>query len=561
MLETTINSLLETTPSSILASSSSITTLASATSTGATIVTDINDVLWIIIVTFIIAFFLAFGIGANDVANSFGTSVGSKVLTLRQACILATIFEILGAILLGYKVSGTIRTGMINVEMYDDTKLLMLGYLAALFGSAIWNLVATLFGLPVSGTHSIVGAIIGFSLVAQGIDSVKWEGLIRIVVSWFLSPVLSGLVSMSLYLFVKNHIINQPEPSKNGLRMLPVFYGFTIFINIFSIIHNRPTFIKPFTWWIALIIAFVIGTFAGILVRIWVVPNLRQKVLEMRHSFRLSSIHLPHHLPHLPHLHHHHHHHNHNHHNNHHNHNHNHDQGDQSPQILNASKLPMNEIKDGDEKQSNDSDKKSHLDKDVDKDLESGTDNAVIYSRREKLKRHDPDDDKPEVAKIFTFLHILTACFSSFAHGANDTSNAIGPLVAVMMLYQSGEQSDESPWYLLLYGGIGMSFGLWICGRKVIKIIGSKLTKITPSTGFTIEIGAAATVLFASKVGLPVSTTHCQVGSVVFVGRAMKTKQGVNWRLFINIAISWALTVPLSALFSAIVMWTLMSWN
>ncbi|KPM02751.1 sodium-dependent phosphate transporter 1-A-like protein [Sarcoptes scabiei] len=365
--------------------------------------------------------------------------------------------------------------------MYDDTKLLMLGYLAALFGSAIWNLVATLFGLPVSGTHSIVGAIIGFSLVAQGIDSVKWEGLIRIVVSWFLSPVLSGLVSMSLYLFVDRidfvSIFDfkylllvlpmkqlQPEPSKNGLRMLPVFYGFTIFINIFSIIHNRPTFIKPFTWWIALIIAFVIGTFAGILVH-------------------------------------------------------------------------------------------------VDKDLESGTDNAVIYNRREKLKHHDPDDDKPEVAKIFTFLHILTACFSSFAHGANDTSNAIGPLVAVMMLYQSGEQSDESPWYLLLYGGIGMSFGLWICGRKVIKIIGSKLTKITPSTGFTIEIGAAATVLFASKVGLPVSTTHCQVGSVVFVGRAMKTKQGVNWRLFINIAISWALTVPLSALFSAIVMWTLMSWN
>lgn len=160
--------------------------------------------------------------------------------------------------------------------------------------------------------------------------------------------------------------------------------------------------------------------------------------------------------------------------------------------------------------------------------------------------------------KIFTFLHILTACFSSFAHGANDTSNAIGPLVAVVMLYQTGTQTDESPWYLLLFGGVGMSVGLWIWGRRVIQTMGKRLTKITPSTGFVAEIGAASTVLLASKIGLPVSTTHCQVGSVVFVGKAMNSQKGVNWKLFINIAISWALTVPLSALFAAAAMWILM---
>lgn len=126
------------------------------------------------------------------------------------------------------------------------------------------------------------------------------------------------------------------------------------------------------------------------------------------------------------------------------------------------------------------------------------------------------------------------------------------------MLYDSGTQKGESPWYLLLFGGVGMSIGLWTWGRRVIRTMGHDLTKITPSTGFTAEIGAATTVLMASKIGVPVSTTHCQVGSVVFVGKAMRSQKGVNWRLFINIALSWGLTVPVSGLFSALAMWLLM---
>lgn len=186
------------------------------------------------------------------------------------------------------------------------------------------------------------------------------------------------------------------------------------------------------------------------------------------------------------------------------------------------------------------------------------------------------DDDKPDVAQLFTFLQILTACFGSFAHGANDvrlgdfvylvnsnskyffSSNAIGPLVAVMMIYKDGNQSGYTPWYILLYGGVAISIGLWAWGRRVIETMGKDLTKITPSTGFTIEIGSALTVLLATKVGIPVSTTHCKVGSVVMVGKARKSKQGVNWRLFGNISIAWVLTVPITALFSAFAMWLLM---
>ena len=140
-----------------------------------------SEVLWILILGFIFGFFLAFGVGANDVANSFGTSVGSKVLTLRQACILATIFEILGAVLMGYKVSDTVRKGIFDVSMYSEfEKELMLGYLAALIGSAIWNIVATFFRWPISGTHSIIGAVVGFSLVSRGFGSIKWAVLGKI---------------------------------------------------------------------------------------------------------------------------------------------------------------------------------------------------------------------------------------------------------------------------------------------------------------------------------------------------------------------------------------------
>ena len=127
-----------------------------------------------------------------------------------------------------------------------------------------------------------------------------------------------------------------------------------------------------------------------------------------------------------------------------------------------------------------------------------------------------------------------------------------------MLIFRDGTSSGETPWYILLYGGIGISIGLWVWGRKVIKTMGSDLTKITPSTGFTIEIGAAMTVLIASKIGLPISTTHCKVGSVVMVGRAQKDNgQGVNWKLFANIATTWILTVPLTALMSAFAMWLL----
>lgn len=194
------------------------------------------EVLWIVILGFVLAFILAFGVGANDVANSFATSIGSGVLTFRQACYLASIFEISGAVLLGYKVSDTMRKGILDVAVYEgNERQLMFGMLAALAGCAIWLLVATYFKLPVSTTHSIVGATVGFGLVAHGTEGLNWMSLITIASSWVVSPVLSGLISIAVFMVISRFILNAEKPFNAGITALPYIYGVTIFINVLSI--------------------------------------------------------------------------------------------------------------------------------------------------------------------------------------------------------------------------------------------------------------------------------------------------------------------------------------
>lgn len=175
--------------------------------------------------------------------------------------------------------------------------------------------------------------------------------------------------------------------------------------------------------------------------------------------------------------------------------------------------------------------------------------------------RDDPADeekeekDSPEVHLLFHFLQVLTACFGSFAHGGNDVSNAIGPLVALWLIYEQGAvlQEAATPVWLLFYGGVGICTGLWVWGRRVIQTMGKDLTPITPSSGFTIELASAFTVVIASNIGLPVSTTHCKVGSVVAVGW-IRSRKAVDWRLFRNIFVAWFVTVPVAGLFSAAIM-------
>ncbi|XP_034068304.1 sodium-dependent phosphate transporter 1-A [Gymnodraco acuticeps] len=620
-----------------------LATLAAATTMAVASGTAMTGYMWLLVLGFIIAFILAFSVGANDVANSFGTAVGSGVVTLRQACILATIFETVGSVLLGAKVSETIRKGIIDVNMYNGSEhVLMAGSISAMFGSAVWQLTASFLKLPISGTHCIVGATIGFSMVAKGHQGVKWMELLRIVASWFLSPMLSGIMSGVLFYLVRKYILNKADPVPNGLRALPIFYAITMGINVFSIMFTGAPMLgfDRVPWWGTLCIALGSAFATALFVWFFVCPRLKKKIrretaaspCETPLMEKNSSKPAPaeqqstpqHPQPQAPpvesqrvafrlggseeaDL----------------------DNNDMETKDLDASNGvngtfgPMM-ITDPHSGRSHTIHKDSGLYKDLlqklhvskvgdcigDSDTEgrpirrnnsytsytmaiygiqgdpknkevdgalqgrprvdsyssynSAVTNGSVVKEENVTQEAGPEPafeedelelDQPAVAMLFKFLQILTACFGSFAHGGNDVSNAIGPLVALWLLYESGSVMSNAPTpiWLLLYGGVGICAGLWVWGRRVMQTLGKDLTPITPSSGFSIELASALTVVVASNVGLPVSTTHCKVGSVVAVGW-LRSRKSVDWRLFRNIFIAWFVTVPISGLISAAIM-------
>ena len=172
--------------------------------------------------------FMAWGIGANDVANAMATSVGSKALTLKQAVIVAAIFEFAGAFLAGGQVTSTIRKGIVDADLLVGTpELLIFGMLAALLAAGIWLLIATKYGLPVSTTHSIVGAIVGFAAVGIGIEAVKWGKVGSIAASWVFSPVIAGTLAYALFRSVQKLILDTSNPMKNAVRYVPLYIFLT----------------------------------------------------------------------------------------------------------------------------------------------------------------------------------------------------------------------------------------------------------------------------------------------------------------------------------------------
>ena len=175
--------------------------------------------------------FMAFGIGANDVANAMSTSVGSKVLTIGKAVMVAAIFEFAGAYLAGGEVTSTIRKGIVDSGMFVDTpEILVFGMLASLLAAAIWLLIASWFGWPVSTTHTIVGAIVGFAAIGVGLDAVKWNKLGTIVSSWVVSPLLAGTLSFLIFTSVQRLVLDRENPLMHARRWVPVYMFLTGFI-------------------------------------------------------------------------------------------------------------------------------------------------------------------------------------------------------------------------------------------------------------------------------------------------------------------------------------------
>ena len=195
--------------------------------------TDLSPYLWIPIVGGFAAFYTSWGIGANDCANSFATSVGAKVITLKQALIIAAVFEFLGAFLMGSHVTDTVRKKIVDQTLFeDDPALLMYGMFCSCLATGLWLMIATYFKYPVSTTHSTIGAICGFALAAKGGESINASKIGEIVASWFISPLLSGVVAWTFFVFVRWSALKRGNPSKYLLRLFPFLSFLTMGINI-----------------------------------------------------------------------------------------------------------------------------------------------------------------------------------------------------------------------------------------------------------------------------------------------------------------------------------------
>jgi len=398
-----------------------------------------------LIAALVFGLYAAWNIGANDVANAMGTSVGSGALTLKRAVICAGIFEFLGAVLVGSHVTNTIRKGIIDPHIFTgNPELLAYGMLAALIASAIFLNLSTLMGMPVSTTHAIVGAVVGFGAVEMGIHSIYWEKIFYIFLSWMISPLMGGVMAFFVFKFITYKILSSTTPYKKAVTTSPYLAFAVIFVLTLSIIYKglRNLYLDvPLDS--ALLTSFLLGTLA---------------FLFAKNFFR-----------------------------------------------------------------------------------------GWRKSRGE-------DDEYRRVEKIFSFLQIITACSVAFAHGANDVANSIGPLAVIVSIAQTNTvmMQVQVPLFVLVLGGTGIVLGLATFGYRVIDTIGGKITEITPSRGFCAEFATATTVLICSKMGLPISTTHTLVGSVLGVGFARGIAV-LNFGVIRNIIGSWLITIPSAAILTVII--------
>ena len=461
--------------------------------------------LWIVIVGGMFAFFAAAGIGSNDAANAFATSVGSKALTLKQAVVLAAIFETSGAILMGSHVTDTIRKGIADYKCFEnDADLLMYGCMWVILSVGIWLFLASYLEMPVSTTHSCVGGMIGMAMVLKGPDCVIWYkavdtfpyigGVGGIVMSWVLSPVFSGIIASGVFGITRSLVLRKDFNTNRINWAYPILIGSTMTINAFFIIYKgaKGLGLDKTPLDLAFGVAFGIGGISA-LVTIPLVPKLKKyvtnKFTSNGNNIELSTI--------------------------------DNEIKSNSIQLNIADKEELNRI-------------------------------VELHNNAEKF------DIKTE--EIFKYLQIFTAVCDAFSHGANDVANAIGPFATIWIIYQSGGQLDKKldmgndSYWILGLGGIGIATGLFVYGKKITYAIGEKLVKITPSRGVAVELSSALVIITGSRLKIPLSTTHCQVGATIGVGFLENTKDcsGINCKVFWKTAVGWIITCLIVGLTSAL---------
>ncbi|MFQ5651824.1 MAG: inorganic phosphate transporter [bacterium] len=445
-------------------------------------------------------FYMAWSIGANDVANAMGTSVGSGALTIKRAVILAAVLEFAGAFLVGTHVSETIRKGIISPEIFQGNELhLVYGMIGALLSAAIWLQIASYFGWPVSTTHSIVGAVLGFGVMYGGMAAADWAKVGSIVASWVVSPLLCGTIAFLIFTLLRRLIYYSDDPVGEAKRITPylVFFVFAC-LTLAMAFKGLKNLKLNLGFGEALSVAAGVGILASC-ISYFLVQRIKPVVMAERVLHR------------------------------------------QPAQVSRGiEKALRNLAKSSGAAHGLIKEELANLVRElqtIDKDVEKGTTVEQGSSEFNTVER------------IFVYLQILSAAFVAFAHGANDVANAVGPLAAVISILRTHQlaMSSAVPLWVLGLGGFGIVVGLSTWGWRVMVTIGKKITELTPTRGFSAEFAAAITIVLASKLGLPVSTTHTLVGGVLGVGLA-RGISALNLRVVTNIIISWIITIPVGAL-------------
>ncbi|MCC5831498.1 MAG: inorganic phosphate transporter [Chlamydiales bacterium] len=458
-----------------------------------------SSALILLILALLCGFYVAWNIGANDVANAVGTSVGSGALTLKQAVLIAAIFEFAGAFFLGGRVSETLESGIVNPQIFShDMADYVYGMLASLLAAGVWLQTASYFGWPVSTTHSIVGAVLGFGIVLGGVESIFWGKIGSIAASWVISPLLGGGLSYLIFSVIRRKILYNQYPISAAKRLSPylvfvIFFVLTIII-LFGGLTNLKLHLNIFE---VILIAATVGIVCGG-ISFFLVRRIKESSRPARQHNLDVEIGLK----------------------------------KAQKNLLRVEAASLGVMQD-----------KIH---DILQEVEALS---------EKIEVPEVDNDYLLVERVFIYLQIIIACFMAFAHGSNDVANAIGPLSAVINVLRGVSIVGKSvPVWLLLIGGVGIVIGLATWGWRVIETVGRKITELTPSRGFAAGFGATITIILASKLGLPISTTHVLVGAVLGVGFA-RGIGAINLNTIRDIVISWVVTVPAGAVLSVFFFW------
>lgn len=482
--------------------------------------TNYNHTVIFVVATFF-GVFMAFNIGGNDVANSFGTSVGAGTLTIKQALAVAAIFEVSGAVLAGGEVTQTIRKGIVDLSSMQIEPL-QFAYImmSALLGAALWLLIATKKGWPVSTTHSIIGGIVGSSITlgilisggGEAFSLVKWSKIGTIAFSWVLSPVLGGIVSYILFHQIKKHILSYNESAKESLKNLKKQkkdYKKEHKKNFETLSKDEKNQITEAMSRDAHLVNekdFDPEEFETEYYR--ELYNIDQKRDELKENQALE-----HGVPLVAAL----------------------------GSIVISGMLLFKGLK--------------HMElgfSTLTNYLVMGMICAIVWMATfifaKTLKSSDLDKS---TYLMFSWLQVFTASGFAFSHGSNDIANAIGPFAAILDILRTGEMGSSAPvpMIAMVTFGVALIVGLWFIGKEVIKTVGTNLTSIHPASGFAAELSAAAVVMAASVLGLPVSSTHILIGAVLGIGLVNKN---ANWGLMKPIGLAWIITLPAAAIISSI---------